>query len=201
MDRQNFISFLNKIIMKIYLTRHAETIEGEKWIILWQLWWNLSKKWEKEAIEIWLFLLNSNIIIKKIFSSPLKRAVDTANIINTFLKINLEKKDILKERSAGIAEWKSENEIDWNNYEKLEKKYRKHKWWESFFEVRERANKFLKSLKWKKENILVISHNVFICMIISIISNISIKKALNISLRKKIICIDLDKSKIKENIY
>ncbi len=182
--------------MKIYLTRHTETVEEKKWVILWQLWWNLSKKWENDALKVWFFLLKSNIVIKKIYSSPLRRAIDTAKIINTFFNINLEKKDILKERSAGIAEWKSENEINWYDYEKIEKKYRKHKWWESFLEVKERANIFLKSLKYKKENILVVSHNVFICMIISIVSNISIEKALNISLRKKLVCIDLDKLKV-----
>lgn len=185
--------------MKIYLIRHSETIESLENIILWQLPWNLSEKWIFESKKIWKFLKENQKIfqIKKIFSSDLKRDKDTAEIINNFLDLEIKFLEILRERKSGIAEWKKENEIDWEKYEQKSLAYRKHKGWESFLEVRNKAKDFYKNIFSEKENILVVSHSVFILMFLSFFKKISIKDSLKIDIKNKIICVDLENKKIE----
>lgn len=185
--------------MKIYFIRHSKTIESLENIILWHLPWNLSEKWIFESKKIWKFFSENKDIFRigKIFSSDLKRAKDTAEIINNFLNLEIKFLKILRERKAGIIEWKKENEINWENYEKIFLPYRKHKSWENFLEVRKRAKKFYKNIFTEKENILVISHSVFILMFLSFFKKISVKNALKIDIKNKIICINLENKKVE----
>lgn len=176
--------------MKLYLIRHCETIEWENGIILWHLNWNLSKKWILDAKRIWKFLKNSDFWIEKILTSDLKRAIETSQIINKYLNLKIEKLNILRERWAWIVEWKKENEINWDLYENKKLPYRKHIWWESFLDVKKRAKYFLDNLPEESWNLLIISHNVFILMLICVLKKITIKKALSIDIKNKIICID-----------
>ena len=177
--------------MKIYLIRHCDTIEWENGIILWHLNWNLSKRWIFEAERIWKFLKNSDFWITKFLTSDLKRAIDTSKIINNYLSLEIEKLNILRERWSWIVEWKKENEINWELYEKKKLPYRKHYWWESFLDVKKRANYFLSNLYTNDWNLLIISHNVFILMLICIFKQITIKESLKIDIKNKIVCIDL----------
>lgn len=184
--------------MKIFLLRHSETLESLENIILWHLPWNLSKKWILQSEKIWKFLKNENFQIKKIFSSDLKRAKNTTEIINNFLNLEIKFLKILRERKAWNIEWKKENEINWEKYEKKDFNYRKHFWWENFLQVKKRAKKFLKKIrKNEKKNILVVSHSVFILLLIWIIKNISIKESLKINIKNKIISIDLKNKKVE----
>ena len=178
--------------MKIYLLRHWQTLEWENWIILWQKWWNLSEKWIEEMNKIWNFLKLSDLWIKKIYTSDLKRAVDSANIINNYLNIEIEKCEILKERWCWKVEWKRENEINWEEYEKNKLPYRKHDWWESFIDVKNRAKIFLEKIKNNDFNSLIISHSVFILMLIWLIQKKSIEKSIKLNLKNRIICIDFE---------
>ncbi|PZM85742.1 hypothetical protein DLH72_01605 [Candidatus Gracilibacteria bacterium] len=187
------------IIMKIYLIRHSETIESSENIILGQLPGNLSEKGIFESKKIGKFLKEKQDIFKieKIFSSDLKRAKDTAEIINNFLDLEIKFLKILRERKAGIVEGKNENEINWENYEKIFLPYRKHKGGENFLEVRKRAKGFYKNFFSEKENILVVSHSVFILMFLSFFKKKSIKDSLKIDIKNKIICVDLGNKRIE----
>ncbi len=93
--------------------------------------------------------------------SPLKRTIETANILYS----NIIKDDLLIERDYGDFEGKS---IDYNFISLLwdyKVNYHDHNV-ESIKECSERANKFLKKLKklkkYKAKNILIVSHGSFI---------------------------------------
>lgn len=88
--------------MKIFLLRHSETLESLENIILWHLPWNLSKKWILQSEKIWNFLKNENFQIKKIFSSDLKRAKNTTEIINNFLNLEMKFLKILREKKLEL---------------------------------------------------------------------------------------------------
>ena len=69
---------------------------------------------------------------------------------------------------------------------------------ESFREVRNRAKQFLESLPEREGvSILLVSHSVFILMLLSIFLGISIEKALAMSLRNTIVCIDTQSGKVE----
>ena len=182
--------------MKIFLLRHSETVESKKNIILWHLNGELSKDWIDNSVEIWKKLKELDYWFKFIISSPLKRAFDTSNLINKYLKLNIKTDDLLIERWAWIAEWISEAGIDWTQYESKKIAYRKHKNWESFFDVRKRVKIFLNKINEWAWPVLIISHSVFILMMIWLVSKFKISKSLKINIKDKLICIDLKNNKI-----
>lgn len=87
--------------MEIYLIRHWETDRNlNKMINPWDIDSELNQTWINQAKEIWTELRSKWFIFDVIISSPLKRALDTAEIIakktwyfGTIIKIkNLEEK-------------------------------------------------------------------------------------------------------------
>lgn len=185
--------------MIIYLIRHWETIEWSNNIILWNLWWKLSEKWVNEAKKIWEFLLWNDYNIKRIITSNLSRSIETWEILSKYIQVDMQQNPLIKERSAWMAEWKSDNEIDWDNYEKKSLPYRKHLNWESFIEVRKRAKEFLSDLSNENQindSALIVSHSVFILMLLSLINKLSVKDALKIDIKNKIIYYDSLKNEL-----
>ncbi len=74
-------------MMKIYLIRHAE-VENPKHILYGRLpGFRLSHNGQKQARRCALALLQSGANIKRIFSSPLERATETAAIIAENLQL------------------------------------------------------------------------------------------------------------------
>ncbi|EKE28066.1 MAG: Phosphoglycerate mutase family protein [uncultured bacterium (gcode 4)] len=185
--------------MKLYFIRHWETIAGLKWVILWSLPWKLSENWIHEAESIWKFLLNEWFGISKIYTSNLKRSVETWKIISSYLKVPQHELFDIRERESGIAEWKKETDIDWESYEKKPLPYRKHLWWESFLDVRKRVNRFLDSLRNKDsdESILIVTHSVFILMMLSLVMKKTINCALKIRIKKLIIVLNTKNNSIE----
>lgn len=182
--------------MKIFLLRHSETVESKKNIILWHLNGELSKDWIDKSLEIWKKLKELEFWFHYIISSPLKRAIDTSNLINKYLKLNIKIDNLLIERWAWSAEWLSESDIDWNQYETKKIAYRKHNNWESFYNVRKRVKIFLHKIEEWMSPILIISHSVFILMMIWLISKLKISTSLKINIKDKLVCIDLKNNKI-----
>lgn len=185
--------------MKIYIIRHSETFEWKNNIVLWSLGWNLSEVWIKDSHKLWKFFNWKDFNIKKIITSALKRSIDTGYIINQYLKVDLSCDNLVNERNSWVSEWKNESEIDWELYEKKQLIYRKHIWWESFIEVRNRAKRIYEKFSTYNTNdsILIITHSVFILMLLSIINNISIKNALRIDIKDKIVVFDSLTKKIE----
>lgn len=173
--------------MKLIFMLHCPTIEWEKWIILGSLDWNLDTN-SVEEYKDFCREINKKYSPELIISSSLKRAIDSAKIFQEISKKEIIINPLCNERKSWVAEWKNINEIDWESYERLPISKRKHKWWESFKEVKERAKKFLEEIKkHSKDTIIIISHSVFILMIIAEIKKISIKEALKISLKERFI--------------
>lgn len=179
--------------MKIYLIRHGETKEGAEGIILGSIGGDLNESGIKYSQNVADFLKRENIFVSKVITSDLNRAVKTAEIIASTLSLPLEIEKLVRERGAGVAEGKKENEIDWQSYELAPLSERKHLGGESFQEVKIRAQQFLDKFKnQSQEDLLVISHSVFILMLLSIIKNSTIEEVLKIKTGNKILVLDLN---------
>ena len=179
--------------MKIYLIRHGETKEGAEGIILGSIGGDLNESGIKYSQNVADFLKRENIFVSKVITSDLNRAVKTAEIIASTLSLPLEIEKLVRERGAGVAEGKKENEIDWQSYELAPLSERKHLGGESFQEVKIRAQQFLDKFKnQSQEDLLVISHSVFILMLLSIIKNSTIEEVLKTKTGNKILVLDLN---------
>lgn len=95
--------------MKIYITRHGET----EWNIQKRMQGNSNSELTTKGIEEAKKLAKSieNIKFDYIYSSPLKRAYDTAEIIKDGRECEIIIRDNLREMSFGIWEGMSREEI------------------------------------------------------------------------------------------
>lgn len=185
---------------KIIIIRHGETIEGLNNILLGQLDGSLSSGGRKEMKNIASYLKEFGI--KKVISSNLSRALETAKIISDELGVaDIEIEKSIRERSAGIYEGKSEDDVDWDKYEQVELAHRKHQDGESFSEVEERIRPFLDELLKSKENTLIITHSVVMHMMIKILKDISFEQALNVDLEDRFIVFDLEGGNLNRSIF
>lgn len=88
--------------MKIYLTRHGQNEDNEKGILNGHRDKPLTELGLKQAKEIASIIKTSKINITKVFSSPLSRAYETAEIIAIELKLpSPEVLELLIERDFG----------------------------------------------------------------------------------------------------
>lgn len=141
--------------MKIYLVRHGQVNHNLK-KIYYNVDEDLNETGVKEAYELKKQLFN--ICYDVIISSPLKRAIHTANIINH------DHKDIiiderLRERDPGNVSGKTFDETNrkeyWNYYSKLQ--YGTSENIRNFFE---RIKDFLDELKDKNyKSIIIVAHS------------------------------------------
>lgn len=149
---------------------------------------NLTIMAREEAKKAGHFLKNKEIDIEKIYSSDLNRAYETAEIINKYLNLDIQKTELLRENNFGIWEGKTKNEIldiDKKNYEKWLKEPENCliKNGESLKDLRIRCQNFIKIIENnKEENILLVSHSVTIKMLILVLLNIENKHLKNLSL-------------------
>lgn len=158
--------------MKIFIMRHGTTVWNEKAITQGRTNNKLSK-FGKQQTEI-AAIKYRNINIDAIFCSPLMRTVQTANIINKFHKSKVIKDDRLIEIDQGIFTGKSKFNL--SEKEKIQKSNRDPSCgMESYESVYLRAKEFLKDLKTKKYNqVLIITHNVTASLMEAILNNINI---------------------------
>lgn len=180
--------------MKLILIRHGETKEGKKGIILGQLPGTLSIKGKATAKQLARLIKSANINPSVIFSSDLRRAKETSEIIAKILKLPIKYDQLLRERFSGQAEGKLEKEINWKEYEKKKKPFRRHPEGESFSEVRTRAKNFIKKInKIKNKDIIVVSHSAFLSMLFSVFYKWSVEKSLKWDFSDRITILDLQK--------
>ena len=148
--------------MKVYFVRHGETK------------YNVLQAHQPEDAELSeLGIKQAEILAKRfskipidiIYSSPMKRARQTAEIINRYLKKEIIYSDFLKERK-GPSEFigKRTDSAEVLEINKIRNLHEDDPLWhysdeENFIEYKERVEKFLNLLsKVKKENILVVTH-------------------------------------------
>ena len=145
---------------KLILIRHGESELNKENLFFGHLDPKLTKNGKRQAHKTKEIL--STIKYSKIYTSPLKRAYETAEIIN-IRKCNLNLVEELKELNFGILEGLT--------YEEILKKYPKDalEWtenWqtynyrtgESVKQLQERSINFIESLKFGDENIMVVCH-------------------------------------------
>lgn len=151
--------------MKIIITRHGQT----DWNVLGKLQGQtdveLNDVGRKQAEEVGKMIQDENINL--IITSPLKRAKETAEIINKYLDANLIEDDRLKERRFGKSEgitkeylrekklnypeindvWNYNKNIDFNDMERMH-------------DFCDRVYGFLDEIieKYKDNNVLIVCH-------------------------------------------
>jgi broad specificity phosphatase PhoE len=148
--------------MKLFLTRHGETVENVTGIIQGHLPGQLSQKGYKQAKKLAARL--KYIKFDVIYSSDLKRASDTAKEILKFHKktpFYLTKN--LRERNLGKYQGMKNCEISWGEV---------NEGIETFNEMRERANSFLNQVYQKHfgQTVLFVAHGGINCQLLSIVS-------------------------------
>ena len=119
----------------------------------------------------------------KIFSSPLLRAVQTAEILSTALQVEIEITSALREFDCGVIEGKSDPE-SWATHRWMREEWLRHQHWESkieqgesFLDIRQRFEPFINHLleqgRHSDENIILIGHGgLYICMLPVVLANI-----------------------------
>ena len=142
--------------MFLYVVRHGQTEANVKHLFNGINEGDLTDIGVKQAEELQAVIEKINI--DYIFSSPLKRAIHTANILNLKNK-QIQKDDRLIERECGTFTLKPTTLIEDRSvlYDKNENKYEE---FESYSSIINRVTDFLNELKEKnfKGNILVVTH-------------------------------------------
>lgn len=155
--------------MKVYVMRHGETILNKRKCFQGLIDIPLSESGIKQAIKTANYFMEKGIVFDSIWSSPLERALQTAELVSGLNRSNIIKDDRLKELSFGILEGKPFNKMnpdtlhtfiyDAENYIPVEGG-------ESVRNLVSRAGDFLEDLKdnqkSKDNKILVVSHGALI---------------------------------------
>lgn len=136
-------------------------------------------------------LKNTNIPFSIIFTSDLVRAVQTAEIISQIINLPVKQMEVLRERSAGIAEGKFDKDVDWLAYEKNDLETRSHEGGESLQDVQKRAKIFLETIQ--DVHAIIVSHEAFIKMALSVVNKLQIKDAVKLNIENNIVVVDLKK--------
>ena len=147
--------------MKIYVARHGQDLDNAQEVLNGRRDQPLTDLGRQQARQAGLSLLQDGI--KYIYSSPAKRAVETAKIIGEVIGIKEIKQDEdLWERDFGVLSGKPISEI--GKYAKTIIKSETVSYFldgegvESFADVYARAQRFLHNISWLTEPALVVSH-------------------------------------------
>lgn len=143
--------------MKIYVMRHGRTNWNEKWITQGRSQNMLSKTGKAEVIAVAKNFANTKIDI--IICSPLKRTVQTANIINQHHNVKIVKDQRLIEIDQGVFTGKAYSSQTPQEHEA--KRLRLDGYGlEKFISVYQRVKDFTDKLSkdYPYENILIVTH-------------------------------------------
>lgn len=159
--------------MRLYLVRHGETKDNAE-----RRYQNkdssLSILGKKQATILAKHL--QNIDIDCIYCSPQKRAKKTGIIINKTLNKQIEFTSLLSEfKRPTELEGKLKDDLEIKKLSQMLKDNFHNPSWkhsdeETFCDIRKRALHFVEMIKSsQKENVLVVSHNLFISAIVSVL--------------------------------
>ena len=163
-------------MIELVVVRHGETIENTKGICQGQTHGTLSEKGKKQNILLAKEL--SSLEIHKIYSSPLRRALDTAKEIHQFHGIDLEVRDNLSEWYLGSLQGKN-FPLDFD-ITKLPDDM------ENADLVKKRLQKLLNEITTNHDNetILFVSHGLTIKVLISILEKLPMNNVNKVNLMK-----------------
>lgn len=153
-------------MLKIYIIRHGQDIDNLNNILNGRRNKVLTGKGVEQAENLSLRIIKSNIKFDEIYTSPLKRAVKTAEIIAK--KVNGNKPELIKdlqEREFGVMTGKSLSKIEELCSPNILKTntityFLNPDGAETFPQLIKRANKILKYIKLRHDdgNILLVTH-------------------------------------------
>ncbi len=149
--------------MKLLLVRHGETEGNNKGVFLGLIDEDLNQNGILQAEKIALRL--KDVSIDAIFSSDLKRAMETAEIINKYHHLNIIPKKELRERNFGIFNGKPKEKLfDAVKRSKMEFHEYKPKNGESCLEVQKRIVNFFKKIvkRYSNKTVLIVTHGAVI---------------------------------------
>ena len=143
--------------MKLIVIRNTEAPSNVNYVVGGRSNESLTKKGviQAKALRKKLEKINYDVII----TSPVNRAVETANIVN-YKNIPLIKDERITERDSGDLLLKDRNLVnktEWNSMEKL----RTDDGAETLLSLINRANAFIEEIRKKYENktVLIVTHN------------------------------------------
>jgi len=150
---------------KIYLTRHGQDEDNALGILNGHRDKPLTEIGIRQAHNLAEIIKNNNIIIDKIYSSPLRRTKETAKIIGQINNLEMEEMPLLIERDFGIMSGKYVKDIeklcspDIIRTEKIIY-FLDAPQSESFADLLLRAEKILQQIneKHQDQNILLVTH-------------------------------------------
>ena len=143
--------------MNLFVVRHGQTDKNILGCIQGQTESNLTIEGIEEAKKLYDVIKEKNIDI--VFSSPLSRAVKTAEFItNGTFDINIDSR--LNERDYGIYEGKKRTDFDFISYWNYEKNLAIEDG-ETLKEAFDRISNFIEEIKEKyvDKNVLIVTHN------------------------------------------
>jgi broad specificity phosphatase PhoE len=171
-----------KLNNKYYILRHGEALSNVKNIVSCQpekFKNSLTQKGIKKIKNVAKELKNKNINL--IFTSPLQRTKETAEIVGKFLGLPLKIEKRLRELEFGIFNGKSEEEFVGYFSSKKERLKEKTPKGESYVDVRERVFEFFKEInkKYKGKNILIVSHQAPLLLLLGEINGAPIIQSMD----------------------
>lgn len=149
---------------KIYLTRHGQDQDNAAGLLNGHRNTPLTDLGLAQAGQLADFLQKNNLEIKKIYTSPLLRAKQTAAIVGQALDLQPQENDLLKERDFGlltgqkIADVKKLCAPDIIETPSVTY-FLKPQNGEDFPQLLVRAKKFLSAVQKETDNILVVCHS------------------------------------------
>ncbi len=155
---------------KLILIRHGQTDMNKDQLYYGRLDVPINETGKEQAENTRKNLVELEIDYEKIYSSPMKRAYETAEIVN-YKNLEIEKDDELREMDFGIFEGLSYKEIIKKYPEEMEKLKKDWKTYsyvtgENPFMLQKRALKFLEKIDKNKNN-MVVTHWGIICTLLS----------------------------------
>ncbi len=155
---------------KLILIRHGQTDMNKDQMYYGRLDVPINETGKEQAENTRKNLVELEIDYDKIYSSPMKRAYETAEIVN-YKNLEIEKDDELREMDFGIFEGLSYKEIIKKYPEEMEKLKKDWKTYsyvtgENPFMLQKRALKFLEKIDKNKNN-MVVTHWGIICTLLS----------------------------------
>ena len=164
--------------MRIYFSRHGESQANIlREISNRGLQHSLTARGRQQAAALAQRLQDHPI--KKIFSSPLLRALETSIIVANQLGVEYEVTDALREYDCGILEGRSDN-IAWQGWQLLFDAWVVHHRWErriaggeNFYDIRERFVPFIEGLVKQygetETEVACVSHGGTYCVMLPVI--------------------------------
>lgn len=166
--------------------RHWQDLDNKNWILNGRRDMELTEEWIKQAYNLANLITGTKIKFKKVFSSPLKRAHQTASIISEvgdFGKVEIL--EGLIERDFGIMSWKPHSSIEEICapdilYTEHVKYFLNPEWAETFPQLYERAKREIELMQKTVPNwdILAITHWDFGKMMYAAYYNLDWKEVL-----------------------